>query len=118
MLKRTSNTIVATGRRGENGAVITGQSLAKRPRTVRERAKIGAQWVTGGVHLQPTVVMAADVCECSVAIVADEIRKIEATNGVKPYVDTLWATLDHNQRIAFVERHQDEVWAALEFITR
>jgi hypothetical protein len=97
---------------------LTGQSLAKKHRSVRERARIGALWVTGGLYLKPTTKLAAAACQCSAQLVAEEITKIE-TAGKAPVslIDTVFGALSLAEQETFVRRHLDSLWRALERVT-
>jgi hypothetical protein len=118
MLDRTGNSTGLGDRQAETGEFITGQSLAKRKsRTARDRAKIAARWLTGGIYVRPTVKMVSQACQVSIQLVIEETTKIEAAGGAKPIADTIWSVMSVEERIEFVKRHVGEIWFAIDVIT-
>ena len=74
-------------------AVVTGQSVAKsaRHKTPRQKARKAAEWVTGGMILEPTVKLAAEAFQVSVALVAQEVTKLPLPT---PIIDRVWVFND------------------------
>jgi hypothetical protein len=100
--------------------VLTGQSIAKgaRYRTPRQRAQIAANWVRGGVYVQPTVTLAATVFGVSAKLVAEEVAKLQATTGTMPTaIEALWDSLNDTERHHFARARLGFVWKALESAT-
>lgn len=100
-------------------AILSGQSISKsaRYRTVRQRARTAASWVVGGTYVRPTTKLAASVFQCSAALVAEEVAKIQNKKPPVTPVDSIWTAMGGAERDAFVRRHLPDIWVAVEHAT-
>jgi hypothetical protein len=90
-------------------------------KTPRQRARLAAAWVVGG--LKPSITEAATACQVPILLVEREIAKIRAANSANMVISVidmlclLWDAVTETERDGFARCRQDSLWQSFERIT-
>jgi hypothetical protein len=100
--------------------VVTGQSIAKRHQSARERASGAAAWLAGTITVKPTAKMAAAVFRVSEALVREEAIALGKEPSTSPRVvmmGDILADLTPTERVEFVRSNLLTLWDTIETVT-
>jgi hypothetical protein len=101
--------------------VLTGQSLAKKRRGPRARARLAAKWVLGWLTLEPTIRLAARMFGVSEPLVRAAVAEFVANAGPDPApaadLARIWTLATAEERATFVRANLLQVWDTLEAVT-
>ena len=96
---------------------LTGQSVAKAPRTKHQRAYLAALWFLGSLKFEPTMWLCSLVFGVSRQLIRKEIRKLQAETYATSRAEDVWDSMDWIARDAFVKNHGNQILRCLDRIT-
>jgi hypothetical protein len=96
---------------------ITGQSLAKKPRSKQALAELAAGWFIGTVKIKPSLENCARVFPVCRQMIRREIRKLQTETYAVPAIEAAWDSADWVARDAFTKSRGNQILRSMDRIT-